>query len=185
MKICIIAISLSIALAGILQAGKEYPIRDIPENSAKFKSDYDSYWATEVAKQRSQYIGISKKIQIKQHIKGVLYLAKFKKVKGTDINGRAVMETKLVAVELRPHEKLHTDGKWISADFDGETSTYQYINTLGAKSTVELWKESIPMKFEIMSKADFYTAIKAGKSFVITVESKKVGGLSQRVTVKW
>ena len=51
MKICIIAISLSIALAGILQAGKEYPIRDIPENSAKFKSVYDSYWATEVAKQ--------------------------------------------------------------------------------------------------------------------------------------
>ncbi len=54
------------------------------------------------------------------------------------------------------------------------TTTYQYINTLGAKSTVELWKEYIPKKLDVvMSKADFYAAIKAGKSFVIIVDSIK------------
>ena len=184
MKI-MVAVGLLFALAGILQAGKEYPIRDIPENSTKFQSIYRSYWATEVSKQQSQYSGVSKKIRIKQHVKGSLYLAEFQQGGGAPINGRVRIRMKLVAVELRPHEKLHTDGKWISADFDKETSIYQYINTIGAKSTVELWKESVQIKFKIMSKADFYTAIKAGKSFAVIVESKKVGGLSQTVTVKW
>lgn len=95
------------------------------------------------------------------------------------------MPIKLIAVKLNPSENLHTDGERITIKFNRATSTYQYINTQGAKTTVELWTELAPTNTSFMSKAEFYAAIKSGETFDIIVPKTKMGTGQRVITVEW
>lgn len=133
---------------------KDYPVRDIPTESEKFKTIYTAVAAEQLAAiQRARQMI---RIKVVQNIANQRYLADFR--------------DQLIAVDLATVRKL-ADDTWIDVQIEDTGQIYEYVAVLGNKKSVHLYREvhEPPM----MTAAEFVERLKKGESFLIRVAGKQ------------
>lgn len=150
-------------IASLLQLGwcsaddaRDYPVRDIPIESDKFRAIFATVSAAEMAL-NFQKLGQSIKLKLVQNIAKQKYLAE--------------LGDQLIAVDLQDGRKF-ADDTWIGVNIQDTGEIYEYIAVLGNKKSVRLYREvKAP---PLLTIEEFVTRLKKGESFIIEITAPKI-----------
>jgi hypothetical protein len=151
-------------VASLIQLGwcsaqglRDYPVRDIPVESDKFRAIFASVSASEMASKLRQ-LAPHTRLQLVQNIAEQKYLAQ--------LGGQ------IIAIELLEGHKKYADDTRIEVRIEDTGKIYEYIAVLGDKKSVHLYREQNAPP--IMTIQDFVARLKKGESFIIQIDGRKI-----------